>query len=397
MPSKLAIHEGEPIRKDKLPYGRQTLDENDIKAVQEVLQSDWLTTGPKVDEFEDTFSVYVDSDSALAVNNGTAALHTAMYAIGLKPTDEVIVSPITFVSSANCIVFMGAKPVFCDVLKENLLIDPEQVKNKISKRTKAIISIDYAGHPCNYDALSEIAEDAGIALVADCCHSLGAEYKRKKVGSIADLNVFSFHPVKPITTGEGGMITTNNPEYIKRMKKFRNHGISQDFKNREHSGSWFYEMTDLGYNYRLTDIQCALGLSQLKKLDWFTKRRNDIAGYYCEKFADSKYIQPLGCSSDVYAAYHLYVIRLNLEALSVGRKEIFEAMHAEGIGVNVHYIPVHLQPYYQNNYFTSVGDCPVAESAYERILSLPIYPSMTERDMQDVTDATEKVIGEFRL
>jgi len=388
---KLAIDGGNPVRKNLLPYGHQWIDETDVQAVIEVLRSDWLTTGPKVGEFERAFADVVGAREAVAVTNGTAALHTAMYAADIRPGDEVIVSPMTFASTANCVVFQGGTPVFADVDPATLLIDPGQVEAKITPHTKAIIAVDYTGQPCDYDALRAIASRHGLILVADACHALGGSYKGRPVGSLADLNAFSFHPVKPITTGEGGMITTDDPKLAHRMRIFRNHGITTDHRQREQQGSWFYEMVDLGYNYRLTDLQCALGLSQLRKLPEWVKRRQQIAQRYDEAFAEISAVDSLAVRDDVSYAYHLYMIRLDLSKLRVTRAKVFSALRAEGIGVNVHYIPVHLHPFYRERFGTGPGLCPVAEAAYERLISLPIFPRMSDTDIEDVIAAVHKV------
>ena len=379
-----------------IPYGHQWVDKTDIEAVVQVLRSAWLTTGPKVTEFEEAFANFVGARYAVAVSSGTAALHAAMYAIGIKPGDEVIIPAMTFAATANCVVFQGGTPVFVDVDPETLLIDPDQVKAKITPRTKAIIAVDYAGHPCDYDALREIADRHGLALVADACHALGATYKGRLVGSLADLNVFSFHPVKHITTGEGGMITTDNPDFAERMRIFRNHGITTDHRQREKQGSWFYEMVDLGYNYRITDIQCALGLSQLNKLPGWVKRRQEIAQKYDAAFAKLPAIQPLKVRADISHAYHLYVVRFDLSRLRATRAEIFTALRAEGIGVNVHYIPVHLHPFYRERFGTGPGLCPVAEAAYEEIITLPLFPRMGDNDVEDVITAVRKVVRAYQ-
>jgi len=392
---KLAIEGGVPVRQTMLPYGHQWLDDEDIAAVVEVLRSDWLTTGPKVDEFERAFAEIVGVREAVAVSSGTAALHAAMYAIGIGPGDEVIVPAMTFVASANCVVFQGGVPVFADVDPDTLLLDPAQVEAKITPRTKAIIAVDYAGQPCDYDALRAVANRHGLALVADACHALGGSYKGRPVGSLADLSVFSFHPVKHITTGEGGMITTDDPQLARRMRIFRNHGITTDHRQREQQGSWFYEMVDLGYNYRITDIQCALGLSQLRKLPAWVKRRQEIAQRYKAAFAEVPAVRPLGVHAQVSHAYHLYVIRFDVTRLRANREQIFAALRAEGIGVNVHYIPVHLHPFYREHFGTKPGMCPVAETAYEQIISLPIFPQMADTDVQDVIRAVRKVVRAF--
>ena len=390
-----AIDGSKSIRENILPYGRQWIDEEDIAAVVEVLRSDWLTTGPKVDEFEQSFAETVGAKEAVAVSNGTAALHASVYALGIGPGDEVIVPPMTFAASANCILYEGGTPVFADVDAETLLIDPNQVESKITGRTKAIIAVDYAGQACDYDALTDITHAHNIHLVDDACHALGGYYKNKPVGSLADLNTFSLHPVKHITSGEGGVITTDNSLFAEKMRRFRSHGIASDHRQRELSGSWFYEMVDLGYNYRLTDFQCALAMNQLKKLSGWVKRRQEIAKRYDVAFSDMSEITPLSVQKDVSHAYHLYVIRLNPEKIHTNRATIFKALRAEGIGVNVHYIPVHLHPFYQQKLGTKRGMCPVAEKAYEDIISIPIFPKMNDDDVNDVITAVQKVIRAF--
>jgi perosamine synthetase len=296
----------------------------------------------------------------------------------------VIVPAMTFVATANSVVFQGGTPVFADVEEDTLLIDLLQVEAHISPRTKAIIAVDYAGQPCDYDRLRAIAEEHGLWLVADACHSLGGSYRGKAVGTLADLSVFSLHPVKHITTGEGGIITTDDPDLAERMRVFRNHGVTTDHHRRQNEATWYYEMRDLGYNYRITDIQCALGLSQLRKLGAWVSRRRAIASRYDEAFAGLSAVQPLGVRHDVAHAYHLYVLRLNLDHMPAARADVFAALRAEGIGVNVHYIPVHLHPFYRDSFDTGPGMCPIAEEAYEKILSLPIFPRMTDADVDDV-------------
>jgi perosamine synthetase len=366
-----------------LPYGRQWVDEEDIQAVVEVLRSNWLTTGPKVEEFERAFAMRAGVQEAVAVSSGTAALHAAMYTIGIGPGDEVIVSPMTFAASANCVVYQGGTPVFADVDPDTLLLDPVQVEARITPRTKAIIAVDYAGQPCDYDVLRDIARQHSLVLVADACHSLGGRYYDWPVGSLADLNAFSFHPVKHITTGEGGMITTDNPYWAQQMRVFRNHGVTTDYRHRD---TWLYEMVDLGYNYRLTDLQCALGISQLRKLSGWVRRRQEVAQRYDKAFADLP-VEPLGVQGDVSHAYHLYVVRVD----PARRAGIFAALRAEGIGVNIHYIPVHLHPFYRKQFGTGLGLCPVAEEAYRRIISLPIFPHMSDLDAGIVIGAVRRV------
>jgi UDP-4-amino-4,6-dideoxy-N-acetyl-beta-L-altrosamine transaminase len=378
-----------------LPYGRQCLDEEDVNAVIEVLRSSWLTTGPAVEKFEQTFANAVGVPEAVAVSSGTAALHAAMYAIGIGPGDEVIVPAVTFAATANCVVYQRGVPVFVDVDETTLLINPKHVEELITPQTKAVIAVDYAGHPCDYDVLRAITDRHGITLVADACHSLGGTYKGRQVGTLADLNVFSFHPVKHITTGEGGIVATAHPHLARRMKMFRNHGITTDHCQRLQDSAWFYEMVDLGYNYRITDFQCAMGCSQLQKLTGWVARRQEIARLYDAAFAGLRVVCPLGHRVDVTHAYHLYVVRLVLRRLMTSRAESYKALHAEGIGVNVHYIPVYLHPFYRERFGTKPGLCPVAEAAYEEILSLPIFPAMTDSDVDDVIKAFHKVSAAF--
>lgn len=389
MADMLAISGGTPVRSTVLPYGRQSVSEEDVAAVTEVLRSDWLTTGPKVEEFEKAFAAFVGTREAVAVNNGTAALHTAMFALGVGSGDEVIVPAMTFAATANAVVFQGGTPVFADSDKDTLLIDPKSIEAHITKKTKAIVSVDYAGQSCDYDVLNAIAEKHGLPLIADACHALGGTDKGRNAGSLADLSTFSFHPVKPIATGEGGMITTDNEHFAKAMRQFRNHCLTSDHRERHNSGAWFYEVVNLGYNYRLTDIQCALGISQLKRVPAWTERRQEIAERYDAAFATMKGIKPLGKRKDVSHAYHLYVIQV--EGLSAGRDEIYKALRAENIGVNVHYIPVHFHPFYRERFATKEGMCPVAEDAYGKIISLPIFAAMKDSDADDVIKAVEKV------
>ena len=367
-----------------IPYGRQFIDEDDIEAVVQTLKSNWLTTGPKVSEFEEAVADYVGAGHAVAVSSGTAALHCTMFALGIEQGDEVIVPSMTFAASANCVTYQDGKPVFADVDSETLLINHSSIEEKINGGTRAIIAVDYAGHPCDYDGLREISDESNLKLVADGCHALGAEYKGRRVGSLADMTVFSFHPVKHIATGEGGMIVTDNSEYAERMRLFRNHGINSDFRQREQQGSWHYEMVDLGYNYRLTDIQSALGISQLRKLPGFLEIRRKIAAQYDEYFARVSVVEPLKVNDNVQHAYHLYVVKIDFTSLKINRTELFKTMREKGVGVNVHYIPVHLHPYYRKTCSTSKGMCPVAEKVYEQILSLPIHPEVSQKDVDKV-------------
>jgi len=393
--TKLAIKGGKPVREILLPYGHQSIDEEDIEAVVEVLRSDWITTGPKVGEFEESIANYVGSRFAVSFSSGTAALHAAAYASGLGPGDEAITSPMTFCATANCILYQGAKPVFADVSGDTLNIDTNEIARKITRKTKAIIPVDYAGHPADLDEIFELAEMNHLLVIEDACHALGAKYKGQRVGSISDMTVFSFHPVKHITTGEGGMVTTNDLRIAERIRQFRNHGIKGDARQRQSIGQWYYEMNDLGYNYRLTDIGCALGLSQLKKLGANLLRRQEIAAKYKAAFEGlPAIIRPVECSH-VTSAWHLYPIRFNPGLVNGDRSEIFAALRAENIGVNVHYIPVHLHPYYRERFGYENGDYPVAEAAYETLISLPMFHGMRDQDIQDTIDAVIKVFGNY--
>lgn len=369
-----------------LPYGRQSIDESDIDAVVDVLRSDWLTTGPRVDAFEQSVCNHTGASYAVAVSSGTAALHTAMYAIGIESGDEVVVTPMTFAASANCILYQGGTPVFADIEKETFLLDPRRVEEMVSSRTKAILAVDYAGQPCDYDTLREIADRHNLMLVADACHSLGGQYKGRSVGTLADLTVFSFHPVKHITTGEGGMITTSRSDLAARMRTFRNHGITTDHRQRQTTGSWFYEMVELGYNYRITDFQCALGVSQLKKINAWVERRRAIAQRYDEAFQTIPGVETLTTRPGARHAYHLYVVMIRENVLGLRRQEAFDALRAASIGVNVHYIPVHLHPYYRKRFGCGPGQCPVAEACYERCISLPMFPAMRDEDVDRVVE-----------
>ena len=397
MSSRLAIDGGPPVRQRLLPYGHQTVDEQDCHAVRDALLSGWLTTGPRVRQFEQSFARFTQAAEAVAVNSGTAGLHAAMHALNIGPGDEVLVPSLTFAASANCVLYQGAMPVFVDVEPDTLLIDAADLAAKITRRTRAIIAVDYAGQPCDYDVLRSVAQIHGLDLVADACHSLGASYKGRSVGTLADLNVFSLHPVKAMTTGEGGMITTESFETAYRMRCFRNHGVTSNHLEREQQGSWVYDMAALGNNYRLSDIQCARGLSQLPRLQGWIERRRAIAQRYDAAFTSLDGVAPVAVRAERRHAYHLYVIRLDLNRLKASRGQIFSALRAEGIGANVHYLPVHLHSYYRERFGTGPGLCPIAENAYEEILSLPIFPSMTDADVSDVIEAMYKVLTSYGI
>ena len=366
-----------------LPYGKQEIGDADIKAVVEALCSGWLTTGPRVSEFEKVFAAHCGAGEGVAVNSGTAALHCAMRAIGVAPGDEVIVPAITFAASANAAVYEGATPVFADVEADTLLIDPASVATRITSRTKAIVAVDYAGQPADYNALRAIAKDRGIALVADACHAPGATYQGRKVGTLADVSCFSFHPVKHLTTCEGGMTVTDDAAMAAHMRRFRNHGIDSDHRSREKAGAHAYDMVELGFNYRLPDVQCALGLAQLSRLTGWVASRQKIAGWYAEALAGMAEVTPLSLHRDRTHAYHLYVVKL---ADGIDRDRVFARLRAEGIGANVHYAPVHLHSFYRSRGY-GPGLAPVAEAVSQQILTLPMFPAMTRADVARVAGA----------
>jgi perosamine synthetase len=379
-----------------LPYGRHDIDDDDVAAVVAVLRSAWLTSGPVVGEFERAVARVAGAVEAVAVNSGTAGLHAAMFALGVGPGDEVIVSPMTFAASANAVIYQGATPVFADVEPGTLLLDPSCVEKAVTPRTKAIVAVDYAGQPCDYDALRGVAASRGLSIVADSCHAIGAEDRGRRIGSLADLAVFSFHPVKHVTTGEGGAVAASRPELAARMRAFRNHGITVDHRQRSAQGSWKYEIVELGFNYRLSDIQCALGTAELAKLPARIARRQAIAAEYIRAFAGMPEVRPLAVRPHVSHAYHLFVVRVDMARLTCDRAMLFAALRGEGIGVNVHYIPVYWHPLYQRRFGMREGLCPVAEAAYEQMLTLPMFPSMTSTDVSDVVEAVTKVVEAFR-
>lgn len=364
----------------QIPYGRQSIDEADIQAVVDVLRSDYLTTGPNIAEFERMVCAYTGAKYAAAIANGTAALHAACFAAGIGPGDEVILPPLTFAASANCVLYCGGTPVFADVDEKTYNLAPEEIEKKITEKTKAIIAVHLAGQPCDMDKIRRIAEEHHLLVIEDGAHALGSEYKGKKVGAISDMTTFSFHPVKPITTGEGGMIMTNDEELYKRLCLFRSHGITRNAAlMTRNDGPWFYQQLDLGYNYRITDIQCALGVSQMKKLDCFLDRRRELAKRYDEAFSDCKNVTVPYQLPETKSGWHLYIIQVK----NCDRREVFEKLRAKGIGVNVHYIPVYFHPYYQEHGYRE-AHCPNAEEIYSRMISLPLYPGLTEEEQEYV-------------
>ena len=392
----LGILGGEPVRENLLPYGKQWLDHKDIKAVVDVLKGDYLTTGPTIELFEKEIADYVGAKYAVAFANGTAALHGACFSAGIEEGDEVITSPLTFAASANCVLYQGGTPIFADINSETYNIDPQAIRKLITEKSKAIIPVDFTGQPVDIDAIKKIAKAHNLIVIEDAAHALGAIYKGKRVGSLCDITTFSFHPVKHITTGEGGMAVTNNEAYYHKLKKFRNHGITRNPGELiKDSGPWHYEMHKLGYNYRITDVQAALGVSQLGKLESFIKKRKEYAEIYNFAFERMEEVMCPPQSPDGQSSWHLYIIRLKLDKLTVGRKEIFEAILKENIGVNVHYIPVYYHPYYQELGY-SKGLCPNAEKIYEEILTLPLFPVMSMKDIEDVIHAVKKVIDYYK-
>jgi len=393
----LAIDGGTPVRPSPLPYGRQMIDEEDIEAVVQVLRSDWITTGPKVKEFEDAVAEYVGARYAVAFSSGTAALHGAAFAADLGPGDEAITTPITFCATANCVLYNGATPVFADIRGDTMNIDPHEIAKRITPRTKALLPVDYAGHPADLEKILSLADKNGLVVIEDAAHAFGSTYKERNVGGISHMTTFSFHPVKHVTTGEGGMVTTNDAELNRSLRKFRSHGVDEEVRRQQGAtkGEWYYEMTDLGYNYRLTDIGSALGLSQLKKLPDNIARRREIVTWYAEAFSKTPGLIIPVEEPSMMSAWHLYPLRLDLEQFSVGRKEIFQALRAENILVNVHYIPVHLHPYYRERFGYEGGEFPVAEATYDSLITLPLFHSMTKQDADDVITAVRKVTGHY--
>jgi len=394
MADGLAINGGAPVRDRVLPYGHQVIDDTDVHAVIKVLRGDWLTTGPTVETYERAFAEQVGAAHAVALSSGTAALHAAVFAAGIASGDEVITTPLTFAATANAVLYCGATPVFADVCEDTGNIDPDAVAAACTPKTRAVLAVDYGGQPAALSTLGTLCAQRRIPLIEDAAHALGAKHDKRPVGSIATLTTFSTHPVKHITTGEGGMVTTQDAAVAQRMRAFRSHGIGSDARTRSEQGEWFYEMDLLGYNYRIPDILCALGLTQLKKLEHWLVRRRDIADWYQLAFQELPEIRTPAVAPGNDSAWHLYPIRLNLEQLMVDRRQIFKALRAEGLGVNVHYIPVYWHPYYRALGYKK-GMCPVAERIYEESISLPMWAGMSDPDVNDVITAVRKVIRAY--
>ena len=390
----------------KIPGTRQNIDEQDLQAVVDAMHDPLLTTGPRVEEFENAFAHATNSRFAVAVNSGTAALHAALHACGVgqaKPAtgvEEVIVPAISFVATSNVALYLNAKPVFADVDPDTLRISVEDVEKKLTRNTRAIIAMDYGGQPCDYAGLRAIADKHRLMLIADACHSLGGSSGAQAVGSLADCSCFSLHPAKQITAGEGGMITTDDQDLAAEMRAFRNHGIGSNHRQRQNQVTHRYTMESLGFNYRLTDIQCALGLSQLKKLGEFTRLRNEVAQVYDDLLSDCEFLSPLSTVSGVQHARHLYVVKWNEEACGISRDEAFKMLRECGIGVNVHYQPIYQQPFYRRKISREeldVPNCPEADEAYQSILSLPVFPGMTLREISFVVEKLHEVAASAEL
>ena len=393
---KPAIAGGTPVRDTKIYYGRQWIDEDDVKAVSSVLTSNLITCGPKVKELEEELAKYCEAKYAVAVSNGTAALHCACIAAGIGEGDEVITTPMTFAASANCALYVGAKPVFADINPKTYNIDPASIREKITEKTKAVVAVDYTGQCVENEEIRKICDEFGLVFIEDAAHAIGSVYDGHKVGSLADMTCFSFHPVKTITSGEGGAVTTNSEELYKKLVLAHTHGITHDeeLMEEEHDERWYYEQISLGFNYRMTDFQAALLLSQLKKLDGFKARRKEIVNRYNEAFAGVPGIIVQQEIEKSDTCRHLYVIRLDLEKLSCTRKEFFDAMSAENVQCQVHYIPTYYFPYYRKLGYRK-GLCPNAEAVYEGIMSIPLYPKLTDVEVEDVIHAVKKLLAYY--
>ncbi|CAM4393236.1 UDP-4-amino-4,6-dideoxy-N-acetyl-beta-L-altrosamine transaminase [Saccharibacillus endophyticus] len=384
------------IKREKmLPYGQQWLDEEDIEAVVQVLKGDFITQGPAIEAFERKVSDYAGTRYGVAFANGTAALHAACFAAEIGPNDEVITTPLTFLASSNCILYQGGTPVFADINPVTYNIDPHEIELKLTPYTKAVIPVDFSGQPAEMDRIQEIARLHNLIVIEDAAHSIGAQYQGRKVGTWADMTMFSFHPVKHVTTGEGGIIVTDNERFYRRLLQFRNHGMTRDPQELiSNEGPWYYEMQSLGYNYRMTDIQAALGTSQMNKLDAFIEKRKILADLYSAKLADTPGVILPSQHADASSSWHLYIIQLDSKLNIPDRKNVFQKLRDMNIGVNVHYMPVYLQPYYKNLGYHR-GLCPHAESYYENCLTLPLFPKMTEQDIDYVVTCIKEAINEM--
>lgn len=392
------MNTNEPIRSKEnfIPYGKQYIDEDDIKAVVDVLKSPYLTTGPQVEQFESNLCKLTGAKHAVVVSNGTAALHAACYAAGIGKGDEVIVTPITFAASSNCVLYCGGTPVFADIDPETWNISPKEIEKKITDRTKAVVAVDFTGQAVQLDEIREICQKNKLVLIEDSAHAIGTKYKGQAVGSIADMTCFSFHPVKTITCGEGGAILTNDDSYYESLLRFRSHGVVRDpSEMSQHPFSGYYEEIELGYNYRMTDFQAALGNSQLKKLDLFSKRRDEIVKMYNAAFESVPEIIVQKEIPESDTTRHLYIIRLNTKLLNCDRNEFYNALNAENVGLQVHYIPVYYHPYYQKLGYKQ-GICPNAEALYEEIITIPLFYTMTDVDVESVIAAVKKTVDKYK-
>jgi len=385
------------IRESFLPPFRPCIGEEEINEVIDTLKSDWITMGPKTLKFEELFRNYIGSKFAISLNSCTAGLHLSLVALNIKDKDEVITTPYTFAATGNVIVHQRAKPVFVDIDKETYNINVEEIENAITERTKAIIPVHYAGHPCEMDEILKIARDYDLYVIEDAAHALGAEYKGKKIGTIGDTTSFSFYATKNITTGEGGMVTTDNEEIAEKIKILRLHGISRDaWKRYSSEGSWYYEIIECGYKYNMTDIQASIGIHQLKKAEIMRKRREEIAKIYNEEFENLEGLITPTIKKHVKHAWHLYPLLINIDRLKINRTKFIEELKKQNIGTSVHFIPLHLHPFYRKTFGYKKGDFPNAEWVYEREISLPIYPKMTDDDVIDVVNAVKKIVSENR-
>lgn len=395
---KLAIDGGMPVKSKKIYYGQQWIDEDDVKSVGEVLTGDFITCGPKVEELEHSLAEQVNAKYAVAVCNGTAALHCACIASGIGAGDEIITTPLTFAASANCAFYCGAKPVFADIDPETYNINPVSIEKQITNRTKAVVAVDFTGQAVRIKEIREICDRHHLVLIEDAAHAIGTEYCGKAIGSLADMTCFSFHPVKTITSGEGGAVTTNSKEFYQRLVLAHTHGITHDkylMEDVPHEGEWYYEQISLGYNYRMTDFQAALLQSQLKKLGFFKARRKEIVQKYNEAFQDVPEIILQKEIQESDTCRHLYIIRLDLNKLSCTRREFYDAMAAENVQCQIHYIPVYWFPYYKRLGYEK-GLCPNAEEVYKGIISIPLYPKMSDQDVEDVIHTVKKVVENYR-